>query len=244
MGIEKGVNAFLDLFFPPRCPVCDRVQKKEEKICRNCKKELKWIKEPKCLKCGKPIEEIEQEYCGDCLREKFHYVRGYALWLYQGGARKSVAAFKYKGRQEYASFYGEEFMRVYGEQLRRHFFDVIVPVPVYREKKRIRGYNQAELFAWELAKGLGVPMESRALVRTRATRPQKGLSQKQRQENLKKAFRFCPEYNKKAKLGRVLLVDDIYTTGSTIEACTKVLLEAGAAQVYFAALCIGKDDRR
>lgn len=244
MGIKKGIGIFLDLFFPPRCPVCDEVLKKGEKICRKCKNELKWVGEPRCFQCGKPLLEEEQEYCSDCIKHRFHYTRGYALWVYEGAARRSVAAFKYKGRQEYASFYGEEFMRVYGRELKRLSFDTVVPVPVHREKKRQRGYNQAELFAKELAGYLKVPMEAEALVRVRFTRPQKGLSHKERQKNLEKAFQVAPRYRRKEKLGRVLLVDDIYTTGSTAEACTQMLLQAGAKEVYFAALCIGKDARR
>lgn len=238
MERKRGIDILLDWFFPRRCPVCDRVLKNKEKICRKCQNELKWIKGPRCFRCGKPVEE-ETEYCYDCSHGDFHYIKGYSLWIYEGAAKQSVAAFKYKGRQEYASFYGEELMKAYGEQLKKLQLDTIIPVPVHREKRRLRGYNQAELIARELSQALQVPMETRALLRVRFTKPQKGLNHKERQKNLKKAFQFYSEHCEKRRLGRVLLVDDIYTTGSTIEACTRSLLAAGAREVYFITLCIG-----
>lgn len=243
MGRRRGIDFLLDCFFPRRCPVCDCVLKSGEKICRKCENELKWIKGPRCFRCGKPVEE-ETEYCYDCSREEFHYIRGFSLWLYEGAAKKSVAAFKYKGRQEYAAFYGEELKKTYGEVLKRLRFDRIIPVPVHREKKRLRGYNQAELIARELSGILQVPMEEKALIRIRSTKPQKGLSPREREKNLRKAFRFDPERCRGGRPGRVLLVDDIYTTGSTIEACTISLLAAGVKEVYFITLCIGRDIRR
>lgn len=240
MGIKTGITIFFDLFFPPRCPVCDKILKKQEKICTKCKKELKWVKEPRCFKCGKPIEVQEQEYCKDCAGSSFHYIRGFALWIYEGAARKSIAAFKYRGRREYVSFYGEELMRAYGKELKRLCFDAVVPVPVYKEKERLRGYNQAELLAKEIGKALNVPVKTKALLRVRSTKPQKGLDYKERQKNLEGAIQFFPDDCKGGMLGRILLVDDIYTTGSTIEACTKSLLQAGAGEVYFITLCTGK----
>lgn len=238
MERRRGIDILLDCFFPRRCPVCDGILKNGKKICRKCRNELKWIRGPRCYRCGKPVEE-EMEYCYDCRHGDFHYIRGYSLWLYEGAAKRSVTAFKYKGRQEYASFYGEELMKAYGEQLRRLRFDTIIPVPLHREKKRLRGYNQAELIARELSRGLQVPMETRALLRVQFTKPQKGLNHKERKNNLKKAFRFYSEHCGKRKLTRVLLVDDIYTTGSTIDACARCLLAAGVREVYFVTLCIG-----
>jgi ComF family protein len=239
MAWEKVWDVLLDLFFPPRCPVCDKVLKKSEKICRNCKKELKWVKDPVCLRCGKPLEETTKEYCHDCDGRDFHYKRGYALWVYEGGAKRSVGAFKYKGRQEYKRFYGQMLCDVYGKELRRIGITTIVPVPVHKERKRLRGYNQAELIAVELGERLGLPVEVKGLKRVRATKPQKGLGLKAREENLRRAFA-CDRRSFWGKdLKKVLLVDDIYTTGSTIEACAKCLLEAGAKEVYFITLCIG-----
>lgn len=240
MDLKKEIAIFLDLFFPPRCPICDGVLKKQEKVCTKCKKELKWVREPSCFRCGKPVATREQEYCRDCRSQSFHYVRGYPLWLYEGAAKRSMAAFKYKGRQEYAGFYGEALMERYGKELRRLGFDTIIPVPVHKEKQRLRGYNQAELLAREIGKALKLPVEAEALLRVRSTKPQKGLNQKERQKNLERAFQCNPRHGKDKPLGRVLLVDDIYTTGSTIEACTRALLQAGAKEVYFITLCIGK----
>lgn len=240
----NGLSFLLDLFFPPRCPVCDGILKKGEKVCRNCKKELNYIHEPRCYRCGKPVFSEEQEYCSDCAGRAVHYIRGYSLWLYEGAAKKSVTAFKYKGRQEYVAFYAEELLRVYGKWMESLCLDALIPVPVYKERKRLRGYNQAELLAKELGRRLNLPVESRVLVRNRPTKPQNGLSQRERQKNLEKAFDCYPEYSKRGRLKKVLLVDDIYTTGSTMEACAKSLSKAGVKEIYFVTLCTGKDNRR
>lgn len=206
-------------------------------ICPECRKQLPYLKEACCMKCGKELEKEEQEYCGDCLRIPKHYARGYPVFHYAEPVRKGVTAFKYHNRREYAEFYGEEIWNRFGRDFLQMKPDGIVPVPLHPHKLRSRGYNQAELLARQLSRRMQVPVYSKLLVRRVNTTPQKELNDKERLNNLKRAFLFREN---DVKLNRILLVDDIYTTGATIEACTEVLLHAGVETVCYTSICIGK----
>lgn len=230
----------LDLIYPRRCPVCQDIVVAKEPgalICSLCRRHLPYIREPRCLKCGKEVEREEQEYCADCLQHPKHYRKGYPLFAYKAPVREGVQAFKYHNRREYAGFYGEALTEQFGTEFQELGLDGILPVPLHRRRLRRRGYNQAELLAVQLGKRLDVPVYAHLLVRTVDTVPQKDLNDRERMENLKRAFHF---HENKVQLNRVLLIDDIYTTGSTIEACTQVLLHAGVSEVFYTSICIGK----
>lgn len=164
------------------------------------------------------------------------YKQGKAVFVYRGGVVRSLYRFKYGGRREYAAFYASEAARLYGGWVRRHGMEAIVPVPLYAAKKRRRGYNQAEAFARALGRELSLPVEAGMVRRVRETTPQKELNDRQRRENLKGAFRFSPGGS---RYSRILVVDDIYTTGSTVDAVAKALLSGGVEDVYFICISIG-----
>jgi len=234
---------FIDLIYPVRCPFCaEIVVPKGERICASCKRSLPYINEPRCLKCSKPIENEQKEYCSDCSRKSYHYDRGYAVWIYNETMRRSIADFKYRSRKENAIFYANEVIRLYGDEIIALDPDAIVPVPIHRSKYIERGYNQAEILAKLIGKELNMPVLPGLLLRNKKTLPQKQLSDKERLKNLSEAFCYnakaASKHNKPIK--RVLLVDDIYTTGSTIEACTNVLKSNGVLEVFFTVLCIGE----
>lgn len=126
------------------------------------------------------------------------------------------------------AFYG-------GEAVRRWRPQVLIPVPIHSSRLRRRGYNQASELAWELGRCLHLPVDERLVRRTEHTRPQKELSRRQRKENLQRAFAL----NKPVTYTRVLLIDDIYTTGSTIDSIAVLLKRNGVEQVYFLSLCVG-----
>lgn len=233
----------IDMLYPARCPVCrEIVIPKGQRICCGCRDKLKVIAEPRCKKCGKPVEFEEQEYCSDCKHRDFHYVRGFSVWIYDSVMKESISDFKYRNRKENANFYIDELIRYHGEAIARLAPDVLVPVPIHQSKFRDRGYNQADILAKGIGKQLGIPVLSHLLIRSRKTLPQKQLDDKERLKNLKEAF--CINTREAVKcekqLNRILLVDDIYTTGSTVEACTGILLEQGIKEVYFVTLCIGR----
>ena len=146
-----------------------------------------------------------------------------------------MAAVKYRNKREYLDFYSCAAAVRFGERIRTAGIQRIVPVPIHSSRLRKRGFNQAGELADRLSKELQIPA-ARLLLRVKKTDPQKGLGAGGRLKNLEQAFLALPEAG---SFERVLLVDDIYTTGSTAEACTRALLKAGVKKVYFFAVCIG-----
>jgi ComF family protein len=231
-------NGLLDMVFPPRCVVCGEIMEQGEgQIHAACRKKLFPAKEPVCLHCGRPVASRRTEYCYDCARKKeFVFRQGRALYLYKGDIKKSMYRFKYSNKREYGRFFADEAAAMWGSWLERIRPDAIVPVPMYRKKEKRRGYNQAMVFARQLSRKTGIPV-AEPVLRNRDTRPQKELNDIERENNLKNAFqkeKVIVQYNK------ILLVDDIYTTGSTADAVSEVLLAAGAKEIYFLCICIGK----
>jgi len=234
-GFEHARDSLLDLLFPPRCAVCDAPVEKRGGICPECAVLLRRIREPRCCRCGKGLSDASEEYCADCHERSHSYVKGTALYEY-ACIREALYRFKNAGRAEYAAFFGSQMARFLGREILSWHPDAIVPVPLYAPKERRRGYNQAALLARELGERLDLPVEERLVRRVRPTRPMKKLGLLQRQINLKKAFHIGRDV---VKLNTVLLVDDIYTTGATIDAVAEELKSHGVSEVYFAALSIG-----
>lgn len=193
------------------------------------------------MKCGKPIQSDEKEYCYDCTQKKFHYISGRALFVYDTVMRESIAGFKFNGKKEYADFYIEEMIRVLGSYIKHISPELLIPVPIHKSRRVKRGFNQAELIADKLSICLGIKCMPGLLERYKNTVPQKELNNKERLKNLETAFRINEDVYKKATgITKVMIVDDIYTTGSTMEICSKLLLAYGINEVYFICLCIGK----
>lgn len=195
------------------------------------------MKDPQCLRCGKMLEDAEEEYCEDCRRIPKSFCRGFPAYLYVGGIQKAIYAFKYHNQRDYAAFFAARMHEQVGEAVCRLKVDGLVPVPVHAAKKRKRGYNQAELLAIELGKCWNIPVFTDCLIREKDTAPQKELNDLQRMHNLKNAFK---SGTNAVKLNKVLLVDDIYTTGATVEACSRVLTDMGVETVYYTSIAIGK----
>lgn len=219
--------------------MCDGVQPIGELICPACEEKLRRIRPPFCRKCGKGIMDEQEEYCADCRRTRHAYTEGRALYEYPS-VRRSMYRFKYQGRREYAEFYGKELAQSLGGTIRRWHPDALVPIPLHRSRKRARGYNQAQALAKALGGRLGIPVEEGLLARVKRTAPQKCLNREMRQNNLKKAFKLC---RNDVKLSTIIVIDDIYTTGSTIDAAAEVLRDAGIREVYFVALAAGAANR-
>lgn len=231
----KG-NKLWDWVFPRRCPVCDKIVKPAgEKICPACRHILRYITEPQCKKCGKKLQDREKEYCYDCMKKKHSYDQGAALYEYHS-VKAAIYRFKYQKRCEYAEFFGEEAGRFLRSRIGQWEAQALVPVPLHRSKQNRRGYNQAELLAEAIGKELGMPVVHGLVKRCRKTVPQKELDDKERQNNLKRAFKISQN---DVKLSTLILIDDIYTTGSTIDAVAMELKKAGVKKVYYIALAIG-----
>lgn len=192
------------------------------------------MKNPRCMKCGKPLDNPQKEYCGDCIKKKHYYTAGRVIWVYTKEMRQSIYRFKYDNKREYADFYVEEAVRLYGDWIKRIGADAIVPIPLYRKKHKMRGFNQAQVLAEGIGRKLNIPVCSHMVGRVKNTTAQKNLNNKERQENVKKAFKII---DNEVQLNKILLVDDIYTTGSTIDAVAEVFRGCGVKEVYFICLC-------
>lgn len=228
--------SFFDLLYPPRCPICDGVRLSDEPVCcPSCADRVSYIAEPFCMCCGRPLSRDDCEFCYDCSKKKRSFSDGVSLGRYDGVLKESIIRFKFFGREEYACWYTEELLRRQGERLRRFDADIVVPVPMHRRKEKKRGYNQARTFAELLAAELSIPLADNVLVRSRYTEPQKELNDVARLQNLLQAFAVDEDklsaYKKNHSGYRVILADDIFTTGSTVEACAQLLKKAGAEAV-------------
>lgn len=230
------LGTLTDLFFPRRCPVCDRaVSPFGSLICETCRNKFAYIRQPYCMRCGKELSEETAEYCSDCMRRRHLFDSGRALFTYRSAA-DSLYRFKYKGRQEYGTYYAVCMVSQLGEWISACRPDALIPVPIHASKKRVRGYNQADVLAREIGRLTGIPVQYDLIQRVRKTAPMKDLPLAERQNNLKRAFKIC---RNDVKLDTVIIIDDIYTTGSTIDAMSCELRRAGVKHIYFAALAIG-----
>lgn len=224
-----------ELIFPRHCPICDSVVKLGSMICNPCKGRLRLISGNKCVKCGKSLGDEDEELCFDCNNKKHYYDRGMALYEYES-VNQALYRFKYNGRCEYADYFGVEMAKHLRPYIKEWKPEAIIPVPLYKRKLRIRGFNQAGLLAKSFAKAVNIPYRDDIVVRTINTVPMKELDVRARQINLKKAF-IIKDFG--VKLSRVIIVDDIYTTGSTIDTIARNLKRAGVKEVYYIALAIG-----
>lgn len=232
----------LDVIFPRKCVFCGKILKNEETgACRDCVRRLPYVTEPVCGHCGKPVADGSTSLCADCARrEASSLEQAAALWVYREGTREAMRDFKYGGCGRDAAYYAGELAKRLRERIREWAPEVLVPIPIHRRRAWFRGYNQAELLATALGERLGRPTES-LLKRCRYTTPQKGLTPTERAANLRSAFSVEETLYDPERHRRVLLVDDIYTTGATLEACAGLLKSAGTTAVYAVCLCIGSE---
>ena len=237
MKVPGLLHLITDMLYPRVCPICnDLVPFLKGDICPACTAKLSYADEPYCMRCGKPVDE-DEELCGDCIKGHHVFDEGRAALIYDEYMSMSIYRFKYNGRREFASFYGRVMYERLKDKITDWNVDAIVHVPVHKSKLKKRGYDQAKLIAKELSKRTKIPHKCGLVVRRAATKVQKELSAAERQNNLKKAFKVTQN---SVKLDSVLVVDDIYTTGATVDSIARCLKGAGVRKVYFATLCIGR----
>ncbi len=218
------LDAWLDVLFPPRCAGCGAFG---VILCDACRAQFRPIVAPYCRRCGQPLPE--GTLCGPCARGRFvHLDMARAAAIYAPPLRDAIHAFKYQSNTRLAVPLAD-FMIA---RVRREALDVdlIVPVPLHRQRLQQRGYNQAELLARHLGDAFRIPVDTSVLARVRATPPQVTLGLRERMENVRGAFRCQDEAAVAGKT--ILLVDDVMTTGSTLEACAEALKIAGAKRVW------------
>lgn len=235
--LRHGTEAVLAVLFPPHCGLCGGFAPRIEhhSICSGCWKTVVPLKPPLCGQCGLPLdsaaafEGVAAPLCGPCTIEAPPFRLARAYTPYQGVVRELVHLLKFSRRQDLAIPMGKWLAEAYAHSAELAGCDAILPVPLHPRRKRSRGFNQAELLARTLSRSIGLQVWPHILVRSKDTLPQSGLTDAQREQNIRGAF----SVHRSSKIAgrKLLLVDDVYTTGATLAACCRALLDAGAGQV-------------
>ncbi|MGD8244644.1 MAG: ComF family protein [Anaerolineae bacterium] len=213
----------LDLLFPPRCVGCKSFG---AWLCEQCLDLIPRVAPPFCIHCGGPVEKTASRLCTRCRTAPLQIDRIRSAVYFEGTLREAVHKFKYDGVTALA----EPLGGLLAEYWSQHPIpvDVLVPVPLHRSRVRERGFNQAALLAQQLSKRVHLALDGHTLVRQRATASQVELNTEERKENVRDAFRCTTGALVDS---RVLLIDDVCTTGSTLEACAVALRDGGAKSV-------------
>ena len=228
------LQAAVSLLYPPVCTICGRSVRVSEYLCDQCAIKVTRIVAPFCQKCSEPFEgSITSAFsCANCAHRAIYFEAAVAAYRGRGIVRQIVHEFKY-GRQLHLRHLLARWLRAAldDERLSGHQFDVIVPVPLHPTRQRERGFNQAGLLGELLSAQTSIPARA-VLERIRYTTTQTALDRAERMENLHNAFRL--RKNADVRGLRVLLVDDVLTTGSTLNECSRILKRAGAFSVHAA----------
>jgi competence protein ComFC len=234
--LGEAEDALASIFSPAPCRICEKllVRASRVPICEDCLGSFIPIPKKACEICGQPLESFHPEVteailCSSCNPPRYSFARARSLAIYQDQLVSALLMLKYQRMEPLAKWFAERMaslVRREGECLEA---DLVVPVPLHKERERERGYNQAALLAKPLAKALGLPYRPVLLVRKRPRPEKRILSVEERWEAVHGAFATRPG-SQVDKL-RVLLVDDVLTTGATLDACARALLDAGAKSV-------------
>ncbi|PZQ46070.1 MAG: hypothetical protein DI551_05900 [Micavibrio aeruginosavorus] len=230
-----SISGLIDAVLPPRCPFTGRIVDLQGTVSAEAWKDLSFIDAPYCHNCGFPFEFVmtgsdAEASCAGCLQEKPPFSRARAALAYNDASRSFILGFKHGDQLQYVVAMIPWLRRAGADLFGRA--DVIVPVPLHRWRLLRRRYNQAALIGKFLAKDRGMAFSPDALIRRKATPSQGHLNARQRQENVRSAFALHPKRGGEIAGKTVLLVDDVYTTGSTASECAKALLKGGAKEVF------------
>ena len=239
MDFRSLARGLVSLFLPADCKTCSQALEplNFSYICENCWNQVKWLKMPYCSRCAKPFPaslaspEASSLLCTECRQDSSPFRKIFAATLYEGVMKEAIHLLKYRRKKGIMKRL-EKILKAYFFHTDLPFsrFDLVVAIPLHRKKLKERGFNQAELLARVVATHFDLKLVRNNLKRVEATKSQTSLSKKQRIENLKGAFQFRDKDEFRAK--KILLVDDVYTTGTTVREAAKVLKKAKASEVY------------
>ena len=231
LTLENIVRAFADFVYPPACSTCWRsLARGESYICRNC-----WEGFERVAPTESITQLIEEKFLADRSLDKID-----SVFLFEQDPRVRIAVhlLKYAGAENIARQFGVFIANKIAGDEKISTSDIIAPVPLHPARKRERGYNQSELISNAIVLELGIPHEPRLVERTRQTQTQTMLDAEERKKNIEGAFSVGRNFLDSLPGKKVLLIDDVITTGSTIKECAKVLKENGAAEVFAASAAI------
>jgi ComF family protein len=219
-------------FFPDICPFCETAEvETSHGVCPDCDRSLAWFTPPWCDGCGRPLDAGGEStaLCGDCLVMPLPFRHAWSAMAYDPPVQKVISRLKYGRKPALARALGETFLRVVPEYVNPFQYHCLVAVPLHVRRLRWRGFNQALLLAETLSKRFSIPLGRHAVRRVRETQVQAGLDREARLANLTAAFQVVQPAAIKDQ--RILLIDDVMTTGMTLAACATALLEGGAEYV-------------
>lgn len=233
-------DGLVDWLYPPRCRACaDRILGRDARyFCDSCWKKLRLVNHPMCNLCGRPFPDSsgEDHLCGACIARPPHFSQARAWACYpreensEQPLRRVVQKFKYGRKVALGKPLGRLMAEGCHELLSAWAVDVVVPVPLHPNRLRWRGFNQSALLGRQLSLCYNVPLDAFGLRRISATLPQTQLTEEERRRNVRGAFELAPEHALQEKA--VLLVDDVYTSGATVNECSRTLLKGGAKEVF------------
>ena len=231
---KEWLEAGLAFLYPETCQICghERATVNEGFVCANCRRGVRFITPPYCERCGLPFEgDITSVFeCGNCRDQELHFRSARSAVLSGELVLQVIHRYKYQRALWFEPFLADLLVRQAGPALTGGGWDMIVPVPLHSAKRRERGFNQAERLAAGLGRATRIPVNSRLLQRTVPTPSQTRLDRDQRAANVRGAFRLRPGQSLDGAR-RIVLLDDVFTTGATTSACAKVLKTAGADEV-------------
>lgn len=232
-SLKQWLDTGLGFLYPEICQIChqERALTSEGFVCVDCWQKVRFIKPPFCERCGLPYEgDINMAFeCSNCQEMDLHFSAARSAVVAGEVMLDVIHRYKYQRALWFEPFLADLLVRQAAPALAREKWDMIVPVPLHPAKQREREFNQAERLAVRLGRATRLPMNTKLLRRVEPTQTQTRLSRKERAENVQRAFALRRE----TQLGgaRVVILDDVFTTGATTSACAKVLLAAGAGEV-------------
>lgn len=243
-------NKLLDTLYPPGlyCNCCGKItdDTRTYGLCNDCMRDISWINGRSCVKCGKAMSETDPgEVCFYCRNHEHIFDKGYACAEYGAHEKAMLYELKYASRGDIGRAIGEivydRMAAELGEDVLAGAYDAVIPVPAFKKRRDRRGFNQAEVIASSFSEYADLECRTDILIRVKETKAMKGLGPSERRANIHGAFKLKEQKPGPVKGRRLLLIDDIYTTGATIDEAASVLKSAGAARVDFAVFAAGAD---
>jgi len=226
---KKFFISFVDLFYPRHCLGCHQALSEKKFLCRDCENQIEPLSPPCCQICSYPLLSSDVKTCHNCAKRKLHFIAGIGAIRYRGLMRELLSRYKYGREQSLKPLLQHLILgALHEERLQEINFTAVVPVPLHALRQRERGFNQVLSLAQQVAKFKNLPLRL-LLKRTSPTSFQAGSNRQRRLKNLEGAFSLRRPTSLR---GNFLLVDDVLTTGATLNECAKVLLQAGANQVW------------
>jgi len=227
-----AVNGLADILFPPRCFLCGSMERTGQfTFCPECVSLINFVGIPLCTSCGVPFAGAygTNHLCEDCISSRPPFTIARALGMYEKTLLDAIHLFKYNSNIGIGEKLGEMMAQYNYDSLNIGDYSLVIPVPLHPIRLRKRGFNQALILARHIAKRFLLPLDFTVLRRSVDTQPQVGLGKSERYRNIKGVFNVMD--NARVRDQKVLLVDDVYTTGSTVMECTRALLRGSAEEV-------------